>query len=184
MRFGISSSPTGSDGLPSGHADFDRGHPGLSKNVLEGVFVVEVLSAPLSPQVVQDKTSENVKGLPEVGEAPLVVGKKVRRIFFAFVDGFPEEHERPGDVDVGRSLPLLPNLFERGLGTLRLGTVKKTVGGGFSLIDVAYLADGVDSHELEPSANRETLVECQPDEGPDLLWTGIVPDFGDHLVRA
>jgi hypothetical protein len=58
------------------------------------------------------------------------------------------------------------------------------VGGGFDLIGVADLADGVDSHELEPSANRETLVECQPDEGPDLLWTGVVPDSGDHLVHG
>ncbi len=170
MSVGISSSLTGSDGLPGGHADLDRGHPGLSENLLEGVLVVEV--------------PEDVKGLPEVGEAPLVVGEEVRRIFLAFIDGFPEKHERPGDVDVSRRLPLLPDFFEHVLGALRLGAFKKTVGGGFDLIGVADLADGVDSHELEPSANRETLVECQPDEGPDLLWTGVVPDSGDHLVHG
>ncbi len=183
MSVGISSSLTGSDGLPGGHADLDRGHPSLNENLLEGVLVVEVLSAPPGPQIVQEKTPENVKGLPEVGEAPLVVGEEVWRIFLAFVDGFPEKHGRPGDVDVSQCLPLLPDFFERVPGSLRLGAFKKTVGGGFGLIGVTDLADGVDSHELEPSANRETLVECQPDEGPDLLWTGVVPDSGDHLVH-
>jgi len=174
----------GSDGLPGGHADFDRGHPGLSENLLEGVLVVEVLSAPPNPQIVQEKTPEDVKGLPEVREAPLVVGEEVRRIFLAFVDSFPKKHERPGDVDVSRRLPLLPDFFERIPSALRLGAFKKIEGGGFNLIGVADLADGVESHELEPSANRETLVECQLDEGPDLLWTGVVLDSGDHLVHG
>jgi len=38
-----------SDGLPSGHADLDRGHPSLSENLLERVLVVEVLSTPFDP---------------------------------------------------------------------------------------------------------------------------------------
>jgi len=177
-------SPSSSDGLPGGHANFDRGHPGLSENLLEGVMVVEVFSAPLSPQVVQEKTPEDVKGLPEVREASFVINKEVRRILLAFVDGFPEEHEGPRDVDVSRRLPLLPDFSERAPGALRLGALKKAVDGGLDLIGVANLAKGVNSHELEPSANREALVECQPDEGPDLLWIGVVPDSGDHLVHG
>ncbi len=184
MNIRVFGSLTGSDGLPGGHANLDHGHPGLSENLLEGVLVIKVLSAPPSPQVVQEKTPENVKGLPEVRETPLVVGEEVRWIFLAFVDGFPEKHKRPGDVDVNRRLPLLPDFFERVPGALRLGAFKKTVGGGFDLIGVADLAYGVDSHGLEPSANREALVECQPDEGLDLLWTGIVPNSGNHLIHG
>jgi len=113
-----------------------------------------------------------------------VISEEVQRILLAFVDGFPEEHEGPADVDVSQRLPLLPDFSERAPGTLRLGALKKAVDGRLDLIGVADLTEGVDSHELEPSANREALVECQLDEGPDLLWTGVVPDSGDHLVHG
>jgi hypothetical protein len=42
----------GPDGLPSGHADFDGGHPGLREDFVDGVAVVEVLTASLGPKVV------------------------------------------------------------------------------------------------------------------------------------
>jgi hypothetical protein len=38
-----------------------------------------------------------------------------------------------------------------------------------------------DAHELKPGANREALIEGQPDERPNLPRTGIVLDSGDHL---
>jgi len=44
--------PRGPDGLPGGHADFNGGHPGLRKDFVDGVAVVEVLAASLGPKVV------------------------------------------------------------------------------------------------------------------------------------
>ncbi len=52
LNFEVFVGPGGSDGLPSGHADFDNGHPGLLENFVEGVAVVEVLVAPLGPKVI------------------------------------------------------------------------------------------------------------------------------------
>ncbi len=44
--------PRGPDGLPSGHADFDGGHPSLREDFVDGIAVVEVLTASLGPKVV------------------------------------------------------------------------------------------------------------------------------------
>jgi hypothetical protein len=44
--------PRGLDGLPGGHADFDGGHPGLREDFVDGVAVVEVLTASLGPKVI------------------------------------------------------------------------------------------------------------------------------------
>ncbi len=44
--------PRGPDGLPSGHADFDGGQPSLRENFVDGVAIVEVLTASLRPKVV------------------------------------------------------------------------------------------------------------------------------------
>ncbi len=47
--------PRGPDGLPGGHADFDGGHPGLREDFVDGVAIVEVLTACLGPKVVKDE---------------------------------------------------------------------------------------------------------------------------------
>jgi hypothetical protein len=44
--------PKGPDGLPGGHADFDGGHLGLREDFVNGVTIVEVLTAFLGPKVV------------------------------------------------------------------------------------------------------------------------------------
>jgi hypothetical protein len=44
--------PRGPDGLPGGHVDFDGGHPGLREDFVDGVAVVEVLTASFGPKVV------------------------------------------------------------------------------------------------------------------------------------
>jgi hypothetical protein len=44
--------PRGPDRLPSGHADFDGGHLGLREDFVDGVVIVEVLTASLGPKVV------------------------------------------------------------------------------------------------------------------------------------
>jgi hypothetical protein len=99
------------NGLPSGHADLNRSHPGLSENLLERVVVVEVLSAPLGPKIVEQETTKDVQGLSKVGEASLVLREEAWRVVLALADSFPEEHERPGDGEVAGRLPFLPNLF-------------------------------------------------------------------------
>jgi len=46
---------------------------------------------------------------------------------------------------------------------------------------VVAFASGRDSHDLEPSTNRQPVVEEQPGERPHLVWTGVVPHPGDDL---
>ncbi|CAK9881276.1 unnamed protein product [Sphagnum jensenii] len=43
----------GPNGFPGGHANFDRGHPGLEQDSFQRVLVVKVLAAPLRPEVVR-----------------------------------------------------------------------------------------------------------------------------------
>ncbi len=82
------STPTrGPNGFPGGHADFDRGHPGLEQDSFQRVLVVKVPAAPLRPEVVQQKASKNVEGLPDIGVTPNVVSVEVEGILFLFDDG-------------------------------------------------------------------------------------------------
>jgi len=50
----------------------------------------------------------------------------------------------------------------------------------------AALAGGRDSHNLEPSANRQPIVKDQLGKRPHLAWAGVVPhssnDLGDRRV--
>jgi hypothetical protein len=48
--------PLGSNGLPTGHADFNSGHPGLSENRFEGELIIKVLSTSLSPETIDNET--------------------------------------------------------------------------------------------------------------------------------
>ncbi len=46
---------------------------------------------------------------------------------------------------------------------------------------VAALAGGRDSHNLEPSTNRQPIVKDQPGKRPHLAWAGVVPHSGNDL---
>jgi hypothetical protein len=59
----------------------------LLEHFVEGVAVVEVLTIPLRPKVVQNEGSKDVERLPEVGEAANVVGVGSRKVIFAFDGG-------------------------------------------------------------------------------------------------
>jgi hypothetical protein len=72
--------PRGPDGLPRGHADFDGGHPGLQEDFVDGVAIVEVLTASLGPKVVQDEGA----GAP-YSEPHLVRCNKLAECLFEFV---------------------------------------------------------------------------------------------------
>ncbi len=61
MDVGVIFRSGGSNSLPSGHANFDSGHPGLLEHLVEGVAVIEVLVASLGTKVVQDEGSQDVK---------------------------------------------------------------------------------------------------------------------------
>ncbi len=49
-----------SNGLPRGHTDLNGGHPGLSKNLLEGILFSKVSPTSLRPEVVKNEATENV----------------------------------------------------------------------------------------------------------------------------
>jgi hypothetical protein len=53
----VLSGAVGSNGLPSGHTNFDRCHPGLKENILEGITIVEVPSAPFGPDEVKEEAT-------------------------------------------------------------------------------------------------------------------------------
>jgi hypothetical protein len=46
-----------SNGLPSGHANLNGGHLGLSEDLLKRIVVAEVLPTSFRPQVVEDKVT-------------------------------------------------------------------------------------------------------------------------------
>ncbi len=47
--------------------------------------------------------------------------------------------------------------------------------GGASRIDLAHRRD---PHALEPSANREPLIQGEPNESSNLAGAGVMPNFG------
>jgi len=61
------------NGLPSGHTDLHRRHPGLEKNFLEGVMVAEMFPASFRPEVVEDESAKNVERLSGVSKSASVV---------------------------------------------------------------------------------------------------------------
>jgi hypothetical protein len=78
-----------SNGLRSGHTDLDRGNLGLREDLVKRVEAVEVPSAPLRPEIVEQETSENVQRLPRVGEAARVIREKSVQVVLWFDDSFP-----------------------------------------------------------------------------------------------
>ncbi len=176
----------GSNGPPGGHADLGRGFPRLKKNSLEGVSVVEVLAASLGPKIIEQEALKDVEGLTAVSESARVIAVKIRGVVIFFENGFPEEDEGPGDVEAVGRLPFVPNTVE-GLPSLpSRGAIHEAVLGRFRESLVTALASGRDSHDLEPSTDRQPIVEDQPGECPHLAWTGVVPhpsnDLGDRRV--
>jgi hypothetical protein len=153
----------------------------LKKNSLEGVLAVKMFATSLGPEVVEQEAPEDVEGLPMIGEAARVVAVKVRRVVFLFEDGFPKEDERPGDLEVVRHPPFVPNAEEGILSLSSRGAFHEIVLGRLQKSLVAALAGGRNSHDLEPSANRQSIVEDQPGKRPHFAWAGVVPHPGNDL---
>jgi len=131
--------------------------------------------------VVENKTTEDVQRLSEVGEAVGVVREEAGGVVLALQDSFAEEHERPGGREAMGRFPFVPNSlvgFPRALGH---GALKEAVLGKFLGARVANFALREDPHELKPRADREALVEGKPDEGAHFPWAGVVPNSKDGL---
>ncbi len=143
-----------SNGLPSGHTDLDRSHPGLGENMLERVKAVEVLSAPLGPEIVEQETAKNVQRLSNIGEASHMVREESGQVVLLLDDGFPQKHERPGGDDVIERLPFSPNSFVGFPSALRHGAFEQAMDGRFNLAGVVDFALGRDAHE-QASLNSE-----------------------------
>jgi len=116
-----------SNGLPSGHTDLNGGHQGLKENLVERVLVTEVPSAPLGPEVVEEKTTENVQGLSGVGEASGVIREEPRGVTFSLGGGLPKKDERPSDGDVVRCFPFIPEFLASYPSALCHGALEQAV---------------------------------------------------------
>jgi hypothetical protein len=80
----------GSNGFPSGHADFDNGHPCLLEHPFERVAIAEVPSAPLGLEIVQGESVQDVKWLSSVGEAADVISVEPGGGVLVFSGGLAE----------------------------------------------------------------------------------------------
>ncbi len=171
----------GPEGLPGGHADLGRSFPRLKENTLEGVLAVEVFATSLGPEIVEQEAPEDVKGFAPIGEATRVVVVEVWGVIFLLKDGLPKKDERLGDVEAVGRPPLVPNAMESIPSLLSKGAFHEAVLGGLREPLVATLAGGRDSHNLEPSTNRQPIVKDQLGKRPYLAWAGIVPHSSDVL---
>ncbi len=165
-----------SNGLPGGHAHLGRGLPGLEQDSLEGVLPVEVPTASLGPEVVEEKAPEDVERLAAVGEAARVIALEVRGIVFFFENSFPEKDEGPGDGEAVGRPPLIPSATEGVPGLLGRGAIHEAVLRRLRDVLVATFAGGLGPHGLEPRTHRETSIEGHPDEGTHFARAGVVPD--------
>jgi hypothetical protein len=177
----ISIPANGSDGLPGGHANLSRSLLSLKKNLLEGVLVIEVFAASFGPEEIEQKAPEDVERLALVGEAARVVAVEVRRIVLFFEDSFAKKDKRLGDVEAVGSLPFVLNAEEGVPGLPSWDAFHEAVLGRLRESLVAAFAGGQDSHDLEPGAHRQPVIEDQPGECAHLLWAGIVPHSGNDL---
>jgi hypothetical protein len=87
--------PKGVDGLPSGLPNLNGSHPGLLKDFLRGILVIEMLLASLRPKEVEDEVAKDVKQLFDVGEAPYMVPLDPGGVIFSLEDGFSQHDEWP-----------------------------------------------------------------------------------------
>jgi len=120
-----------SNGLPSGHTDINRCHPGLEEDLLEGVLVSKVPSASFELEVVKDKATEDVERLSEVGETASVVREELRRVVLMLHDSFSEKHERLGGGEALGRFPFLPNSLVGVPLAMGHGTLEQAVLGTF-----------------------------------------------------
>jgi hypothetical protein len=153
----------------------------LKEDSFEGVLAVEVFATSLGPEVVEQEASKDVKGLAAISEAARMIAVEVWGVVIRFGDGFPQEDEGPGDAEAVRSSPFVPNVEENIPSLPSRVAFHEAMLGGFREPFVTGLASGRDSHGLEPRANRESVVEDQPSEGPNFPRTGVVPHLGNDL---
>jgi hypothetical protein len=109
--------------------------------------------------VIKDKTTKDVERLSKVGEAASVVREEPKRVVFAFHDSFSEKHKRPGGGEAHGRFPFVPDFLVSIPRPLGHGALEQAVLGRFLGTGITNFALGRDPHELEPGANRETLVE-------------------------
>jgi hypothetical protein len=102
----------GFNSLPSGHTDLNRRHPGLKKDILKGITVVEVHPAPFRPKVVEDETPEDIEWLASVRVASGVVREDAWDVVVKLHSGFTEEHKRLVHLKVAVSFPFAPYALE------------------------------------------------------------------------
>jgi hypothetical protein len=140
-----------------------------------------MFAASFGPEVVEEKTSENVKRLPSVGEAAHVVLLKVRGVVFFFKDGFLEKDEGPGDGEAVGRLPFIPSATKGIPGLLSGVAFHEAMLSGLRETLVTTFASGLEPHGLEPCAHQEPSVEGQPDESSHFAWAGVVPDPSNGL---
>ncbi|CAK9236626.1 unnamed protein product [Sphagnum troendelagicum] len=139
--------------LLGGHADFDSGNPGLMKDLSKIILIVKMFLASLGPKEIKDEVAEDVKGLPNVGEAPDVVSMEVRWVVLVLENNFTKHDEGLGKGDIVRRPPFLPNAFEGLSNVFGEGAFKKAMLGGFRDPSATYLAGNGDPNTLEPSSN-------------------------------
>jgi hypothetical protein len=102
----------GSNGLPSGHTNLDRRHPGLEKNFLEGILAVEVFPAPFRLDMVEDEGTKDVERLLGVRKSASVVREEAGGIIIEFHGGLAKEHKRPGGREVTVDFPFVPDALK------------------------------------------------------------------------
>ncbi len=102
LNDGVPSGSTIINLLPGGHADLDRGHPSLLKDLSRGIQIVKVHPTSFEPKEIKDEAPEDVEGLPDVRESPGVVALEFGGVVLALVDGFPQQDEGPGGSDIPR----------------------------------------------------------------------------------
>ncbi|CAM6075698.1 unnamed protein product [Sphagnum tenellum] len=170
-----------SNSLPSGHTDVNRRHPGLEEDLLKGVLVTKVPSAFFRRKVIEDETTEDVEQLSKVGEAVDVVREEPKRVILVLHGSFSEEHKRLGGSETPRPFPFVLDSLIGVPRALGHGAFQQAVLGRFLGTRITNFALGWYPHELEPSANREALVESKLDECAHLPWADVVQDSSNHL---
>ncbi len=88
-----------------------------------------------------------------------VIRQESRWVVFDFHGGFADDHKRPSDCEVALNFPLVPNSLDGLPCFLRRRAIKEAVLRGFLIPGATNLAMRGNAHDLEPGANRESLVE-------------------------
>jgi hypothetical protein len=112
----------------------------LKEDFLKGITVVEVLSAPFRPKVVEDETPENIERLASVRVASDIVRKEAWGVVVKFHSGFAEERKRLIDLKVTVSFPFAPYALEGLPSLLCHGAVEKTMLRGLLSARIADFA--------------------------------------------